>query len=269
MNGVLRLSTALVGVLRFAIHGKHPKRRVILTAYLALRLRMAIFRRTRQSFSLLGTEIHFDNAKTIGFLFRELFIDEVYGGCEQAPATIIDCGSNIGMSILLFKSLWPECKITGIEASPETFALLKQNVKELPGVTVLHKAVSDHDAVISFFSGENSLLASTNALRGGVREIPMDAVRLSDLIAGSVDLMKIDIEGSESAVFAELEASGKLPLIRQMFIEYHHRLPGETGGLASFLARLERCGFDYELASSLPRRSGDFQDVLIRAKRHG
>jgi len=269
MNGVLRLSTALVGILRFAIHGKHPKRRAILAAYLVLRLRMAIFRRPRQSFSLLGTEIHFDNAKTIGFLFRELFIDEVYGGCEQAPATIIDCGSNIGMSILLFKSLWPECKITGIEASPETFALLKQNVKELPGVTILHKAVSDHDGVISFFSGENSLLASTNALRGGVREIPVDAVRLSDLIAGSVDLMKIDIEGSESAVFAELEVSGKLPMIRQMFIEYHHRLPGETGGLASFLARLERCGFDYELASSLPRRSGDFQDVLIRAKRHG
>lgn len=96
----------------------------------------------------------------------------------------------------------------------------------------------------------------------------MEAVPLSGFITGFVDLLKIDIEGSEIAVFGELEASGKMPLIRRMFIEYHHHLPGEGQRLSSFLDRLERCGFDYELAASLPKRSGNFQDVVIRAKRN-
>src|SRR5438552_957163 len=87
-------------------------------------------------------------------------------------------------------------------------------------------------------------------------------------IDDSIDLLKTDIEGSEIDAFAELEASGKMPLIRQMFIEYHHHLPGEMPGLSSFLGRLERCGFDYELAACLPSRSGSFQDIFIRAKRN-
>jgi hypothetical protein len=94
----------------------------------------------------------------------------------------------------------------------------------------------------------------------------VEVAPLSEFISGPVDLLKVDIEGSEVAAFAELEASGKMPLIRQIFIEYHH-LPGETSSLASFLDRLERHGFTYELEATLPNRSADFQDVLIRAKR--
>jgi len=207
------------------------------------------------------------DAPHFAFQLRELFIEEIYRGCEQPPATIVDCGSNIGMSILLFKSLWPQSSIIGIEASPETFALLKENVKDLCGVTVVNKAVGDQYGVIPFYSGPNSLLSSTNRLRGGGKETLVESAPLSQFITGSVDLLKIDVEGSEVAAFADLEASGKMPLIHQMFIEYHHHLPGEIHTLSSFLDRLERCGFDYEVAASLPRRSGDPQDVLIRAKR--
>jgi FkbM family methyltransferase len=172
------------------------------------------------------------------------------------------------MSILLFKSLWPEAAITGIEASPKTFALLEQNVGCLPGVKVVNRVVSDTHGMTSFFSGANSLISSTKALRGGYDETTVEATPLSEFITSPVDLLKIDIEGSESAVFGELETSGKLRMVREMVVEYHHNLPGERHRLSLFLGRLERCGFDYELAASLPPRSGHFQDVLIRAKRH-
>ncbi|PYX06771.1 MAG: hypothetical protein DMG88_17400 [Acidobacteria bacterium] len=264
--------SSMVGViapaLSFAVRGSHPKRVAIAAAYLHLRLRLALSRRPLRRMSLLGTEVHFNDAHSFTFLFSELFFEEIYGGCEQPPATIIDCGSNIGMSILLFKSLWPKSKILGIEASPETFLLLKENVKTLHDVTIVNKAVSGRRGIVPFYSGPNSLLSSTNALRGGGTEISVEAVPLSDFIDDSIDLLKTDIEGSEIDAFAELEASGKMPLIRQMFIEYHHHLPGEMPGLSSFLGRLERCGFDYELAACLPSRSGSFQDIFIRAKRN-
>ena len=264
------LSSSVGRLLRFVLESEHPKRGQIAAAYLRLRVRDALSRRTERqprSFSLLGTRMHFGDARMFSFLFRELFIEESYRGCEQPPDTIVDCGSNIGMSILLFKSLWPKSRITGIEASPEMFRFLKENVKQLHGVTVMNKAVSYRRGQMAFYTNPSSLNSSTNALRSGGEEIFVEAAPLSDFIAGSVDLLKIDIEGSEMGAFAELEASGRLPLIRQMFIEYHHHLPGESHRLSSFLERLERGGFDYELAAALPRRSGGFQDVLIRAKR--
>jgi FkbM family methyltransferase len=171
------------------------------------------------------------------------------------------------MSIVLFKSLWPTCKILGVEASPEIFAMLEQNVLGLSDVTLLNLAVSDRRGQITFYSSPGSLTGSTNSLRGGIEGTSVEAVPISELITGPVNLLKVDIEGSEIAAFAELEESGKMPLIGQMFIEYHHHISGEADSLAAFLQRLDRCGFAYEVAAALPDSFGLMQDVLIRAKR--
>jgi len=180
---------------------------------------------------------------------------------------VVECGSNIGVSILFFKSLWPDANITGIEDCPDTFALPKKNVIKLPGGTLINKAIIDRHQVVRFYSSEISVLGSSNPLRGGGESHSVEASPMSEFIAGYVDLLNVDIEGSEIAAFAELEASGKMPLIRQMFIEYHHHLPGETNRLSTFWGRLERCGFDYDLRAALPKCSGDFQDIVIGATR--
>jgi FkbM family methyltransferase len=249
-------------------HGKHPKRNQIAAAYIRLNCRLAFSKRGPRSFSLLGTKIHFDDAGVFRYLFYELFMKESYSCCHETPRTIVDCGSNIGMSILFFKSLWPNATITGIEASPTTFALLERNVRDLRGVNVVNKAISDRRGVISLFSGRHSLVDSTNALRGGTQETAVDGVPLSDFITGPIDLLKMDIEGSETAALTELEASGRIQMVREMVIEYHHHLAGQTEKLSLFLNRLERCGFDYVLDTSSPARIADFQDILIWAIRN-
>ena len=267
VRNVLKEARELADTARFAFYGKHPRRGEIAAAYCRLRLREALSKGSHTSIALLGRQVQFADADNFSFVFSEIFIKECYRDCAVSPVTIIDCGSNVGMSILFFKSLWPDARITGIEASSETFAMLKQNVGNLPGVTLVNRAVSDRRGMISFYAGSSSLTASTNAFRGGGKEMRVEAVPLSDFIDGPVDLLKIDIEGGEMAVFAELEASGKLPLIHQLVIEYHHHLQGERGRFSSFLERLERCGFDYDLAAAMSWRPGRFQDILIRARR--
>ncbi len=257
-------------LVRFAAHGEHPQRGAILAAFVRLHLTILLYALTRRqlrSFSLLGKEVKFANPHTFSFLLMELFIEESYKGCDPPPTTIVDLGSNIGMSILLFKSLWPACRVLGVEASAEIFAMLQQNVQGLADVTVVNRAVSDRHGEITFYSTPSSLMGSTNALRGGSLGRTVEKAPLSEFITGPVDLLKIDIEGSEIAAFAELEASGKMPLIYQMFIEYHHHIPGEWHSLAVFLERLERCGFVYEVAATLPDDFGGMQDVVIRARR--
>lgn len=255
---------------RFAAYGEHPQRNQILAAFARLQLKRlwyAATGRRLQSFSFLGREMVFASPDTFSFLIMELFIEESYMGFGPPPEVVMDFGSNIGMSILLFKTLWPTCKILGVEASPESFALLQQNVRNLPDVTVVNRAVSDRSGELTFYSTPGSLIGSTNPARGGDKGTVVETVPLSEFITGPVDLMKIDIEGSEIPAFAELEASGKMQLIDRMLIEYHHHVPGESQGLAAFIERLERNGYKYDLAVSLPSEVGGMQDVLIRAWR--
>jgi Methyltransferase FkbM domain len=131
----------------------------------------------------------------------------------------------------------------------------------------MNLAVSDKKGQLTFYSTPGSLTGSSNALRGGEKGTEVESVPISDLITGPLDLLKIDIEGRETAAFAELDASGKMKLIDQMLIEYHHNQPGESHSLAAFLERLERNGFEYDLGGHLLNHVAGVQDVSIRAKR--
>jgi FkbM family methyltransferase len=239
-------------------------------AYVRFRLRRLLLEaigRRFDHFSMLGRRLHFSDSASFQFLLWELFIEESYGDCEVVPKTIIDCGSNIGMSVLFFKTIWPDAAITAIEASPSMFALLAENLAGLPGVTLVSKAVSDHHGTVEFYSGGNTLIGSTHAARAGGAAVTVDAMPLSAFVTGPVDLLKVDIEGAEIDAVADLAASGKMSLVRRMFIEYHHHLPGEQQSLSSFLHCLESNGFDYEILAAPPHQPGAVQDILIRAKR--
>jgi FkbM family methyltransferase len=155
-----------------------------------------------------------------------------------------------------------------VEASPHVFKLLENNVHNIPGVSVVNVAVGDHHGEIPFYSAiQHSLLGSTSPLRGGAEAVTVTSIPISDLINEPLDLLKMDIEGSEGKAFSDLESSGKIRLIREMLIEYHHHLPEQKCDFTSFVGRLTRCGFDYEISAEMPRKAGVSQDIMIRATR--
>jgi len=106
-----------------------------------------------------------------------------------------------------------------------------------------------------------------NRMSGQEKEITVEARRLSEFINAPVDLLKLDVEGAEAKVIADLLESGKLDFVHQMIVEYHHNIPNETPRLGSFLSNLESAGWDYQVNgrffSALARNV--FQDVLIHA----
>ena len=52
-------------------------------------------------------------------LYEDIFINRVYEFEASRPdPRIIDCGSNIGMSVLYFKHVYPEARIVGFEPDP-------------------------------------------------------------------------------------------------------------------------------------------------------
>jgi hypothetical protein len=53
---------------------------------------------------MLGFRIRYSGVSVLQELFREIFVNGIYMfKCDTDKPTIIDCGSNIGMSILFFK----------------------------------------------------------------------------------------------------------------------------------------------------------------------
>lgn len=214
---------------------------------------------------------HFDRA-TLNHLYREIFARQHYyfDARNDTPA-ILDCGANVGMASLYFKWLYPRARVQSFEPDPATFQLLKQNIaRNKLDVEIHNCALWDENAEVNFFVDTRNpgmLLMSTDASRLNTHPIRVPARRLSDFIQGTVDFMKLDIEGAEHRVLSELEQSGKIRAIRQMVVEYHHRIGQQKSRLAQFLAMLERAGFEYQIHAVLyPVTSRDtFQDLLIAA----
>jgi FkbM family methyltransferase len=223
---------------------------------------------------ILDYQVRAYSLPTLAFLFREVFVDLDYHFVSDSPEPfILDCGSNIGMSLLFFKTLYPQSTVIGFEPARQTFELLKHNVdrNHLPGVTVHQCAVGDSDTPIAFFETTvpGSPTASIRAPRGGEQPVMVPQVRLSQFVDREVDFLKLDVEGAEWNVVNDLVSTGKLRSFRHMVIEYHHHIEPEDDRLSAFLLELERHGFGYQVRA-MPygvRRPRQFQDLLVYAYR--
>src|SRR5690242_10249467 len=66
-----------------------------------------------------GFSMRYLEAEWMRYLYREVFAEREYWFATDSPRPVIlDCGSNIGMAILFFKSLYPEAEIFAFEPAP-------------------------------------------------------------------------------------------------------------------------------------------------------
>lgn len=177
------------------------------------------------------------------FSFAELFEQNIYNfPADGSRPVVVDIGANIGLSILYFKSIYPEAEIVAYEADPEIFSYLQDNVQrnQAAGVTLCNKAVWTHDGTVSF--------AADGADGGAINEagncIPCEDVRNILTRYSRIDFLKMDIEGAENTVYERMD--GHLSAVRNCFIEYHSAVD-KTQKLGAILEMLTANGFRYKL----------------------
>jgi len=189
----------------------------------------------------------FKYSDNLGFYhsLQEIFVDECYRFSSQKKSPIIiDCGSNIGLSILYFKRLFPDAKIIGFEPDKEIFELLTANVSNfnLLNIQLFNKAVSINNDPISFYI-EGSLAGSTVIdFKGANRIQTIEAMRLKELLNEKIDFLKIDVEGAENELIFDLMP--ELENVEAIFIEYHS-LPNKPQQLGELINILKEAGFKY------------------------
>ena len=222
-----------------------------------------------------GHQVSSVSAERLAYLHREIFVDLAYYFRASRPdPVIVDGGSNIGVSVVFFKTLYPAARVMAFEPSETAYELLARNAGHLPDVDLQRVALGRGNGMVAFFEEPDdpaSLLRSTRSERlPNPVKTTVEQRRLSDFIVEDVDLVKLDIEGAETAVVEELAASGKIDRVGQMIVEYHHRLDPDRDHVDVFLALLRDYGFTYRLSATMRDRGSltvSAQDVLVHAYR--
>jgi FkbM family methyltransferase len=252
------------------------KTQVRLTAGAVRYLDDGLVRARVGSFDVTGFSV-----KSVATLHREIFVDlSYYFRARRPDPLILDGGSNIGMSVLFFKALYPKARVLAFEPAESARRLLIENVEQnrLVGVDVHQAALGKQNGPVSFFDDANDLSTFGTSTRRerlpNPRKSTVPQRRLSDFIVEPVDLLKLDIEGAEDEVLDELIDSGAIGRIDQLVVEYHHLINPNRDFVGAFLERLRAEGFLYQLSARerIFRRTDvglSFQDVLVFARRPG
>jgi FkbM family methyltransferase len=168
---------------------------------------------------------------------------------------IVDCGANIGASVVWFANRYPRAHVIAIEPAPDNFALLQRNTSGFD-VDLVEAGIAATDHVAHLNDPGDGGWAYRTAERGDGPQIKM--VGLETLLASKPPsryrpfILKIDIEGAEKELFAgDTSTINSFPLI---ILEPHDWLfPGEYSSLDFFRfhveAKREFCMKDENVAS--------------------
>ncbi|MFY0628607.1 MAG: FkbM family methyltransferase [Reichenbachiella sp.] len=273
MSKIIQGLVTLTSIIRssrknnYSLSGKFNICMILLSIYLK-----GIFNRksTTITQNIFGFSITAYDSFTLGYLFKEIFINEEYKFTSNSKEPkIIDCGANIGLSTFYFKMLFPNCSIMAFEPNPYAFELLTKNVEQnkLKNVELFNYALSNTEGKLDFFLNQNkgSLEGSLIKKRGGQNILSVSIKPLSSFILNhKINFIKIDVEGSERQVIEDLANNKLIENVDQFIIEFHHQMEGESAYLSEFLNHFEKSNYGYNLSSKY-QNVDTFQDILIHA----
>ena len=197
------------------------------------------------------------NREEFARICNDVFPGHEYGfQTRKRRPYIIDAGAHIGAATHYFKQRYPRARVLALEANPATCELLRQNVSHngLDDVRVLHAALAPEAGEIVFYTGavdEASSSWGDSAIRQPWHEgettaaVRVPAVTLSSLLTEPVDMLKLDIEGLETAVLAE--AAPQLRRVRRIALEFHGTRANPDNDVARLVTILESAGFTVDI----------------------
>lgn len=177
--------------------------------------------------------------------FHKIFLDHEYGvSVTVEPKLIVDAGANVGYASVYFARRFPTAKIIAIEPDSENFSLLTRNARSYTRVEPLQKGVWTHPAKLAIENPNDESWAFR------LIEVPRDrdgieATSLSQVLSASglprIDILKLDVEGTERELLSASDADDWLSRTDLLLVELHERF--KPGTEVIFDQAMRRHGF--------------------------
>lgn len=178
-------------------------------------------------------------------VFSQVIVGPEYDFLDHLEGirTIVDLGANVGLASARMLSKFPGCHVLAIEPDPGNCEMLRQNLAPYGNrVHILEGAawISDGQVALDKSFGDCREWAVAVKSGNGVRAYSME--HILSRVGGSIDLLKIDIEGSERVIFSA--DTSWLSRVRNLSIELHGADCEKAfrEGTHSYSWRESRCG---------------------------
>lgn len=143
-------------------------------------------------------------------VLREVFINKEYEwvGAKQ-PEVIIDLGAHFGDTSLYYHARFPNAKIIAVEPSPENYARLVNNTKNVGNIICVQAAVGGSNGTMDLYLVDSSLGHSLLNRAGSTDSVIVEVITFDSLFNRTgiekADLVKFDIEGAEFDLFNNID----------------------------------------------------------------
>jgi len=200
----------------------------------ALRFRAAMVARrlgfsSKQTISLhppnLLHPVHLRLDSTDAEVYGQVITAEEYAPVLDPDArTIVDCGANIGLTSAWFLSRLPQAHVIAIEPFAANAELCRRNLAPYGArAQVIQAAIWNRCTrlVLDYAGGNEWGVRVRQASPGETGEI--EAIDIPSLCLDRIDILKIDIEGSEAELFSE-RTENWVNTIGNIAIELHNEV---------------------------------------------
>lgn len=179
---------------------------------------------------------------------KDIFFKEIPSFKPRRTPTIIDVGAHIGTFSLLSHLKFPQSHIYSVEASQETYDILKKNIliNSLP-IRAFHNALLDRNGTVKLF--HNSISGNwghsvTKEFDSSFEEV--QSVTFEQFIRDNeiefIDLIKFNCEGSEFSILMKTSAEF-INKIGLGIILYHEDLAEQGYRLSDLASLFDRNSF--------------------------
>jgi FkbM family methyltransferase len=188
--------------------------------------------------------------------FHQIFIAREYDCLGEVdvggggPVLIVDCGANVGYASVYFLNKFQQAHVIAVEADRGNFEICRQNLAPFGArATVIHSAIWSHRAALKLRKeGGRETEWGIRVEEVDPGDADMEGTSIAAILDESgflaIDVLKIDIEGAEAAVFAG--DHGWLASVKNIVIELH----GENC-TRSFFDAMVRYQFDLSTSGEL------------------
>ncbi|HLF75970.1 MAG TPA: FkbM family methyltransferase [Dehalococcoidia bacterium] len=179
----------------------------------------------------LGKDIQIRPGTSDIWNYQQIFDQDEYNlPFPEEPKVIVDAGAYVGFASIYFASRYPKARIIALEPDDDNYALLQENVRNYANVSPLKAALWGDSVALDVVDGGNKQWglqtrpASMQPAKSRVAALTVDEL-MRNYSLDRIDILKIDIEGSEREVFAHPEAW--IDGVQSMVVELHDRFaPG-------------------------------------------